>query len=132
MRQFARQILRVCLLTVAITASSLNGYAAALAAFDAHMHGDHGLHSHAAHDHDRGAGHDGHVDTDPSDDGPVSSDDGVCKHMHVHCCSAFAVPAAECGLKLTDAGRPVVQRIVSPIPPGEGTASLFRPPRSTA
>jgi hypothetical protein len=129
MRHLARQILRIALVAVALGASSLNGYAAALAAFE-HTHGHHhGTHVHGVHAHavDATAGDPASSD----DDGPAAGDK-ICKHMHAHCCGATAVPPAECSLKLGDLPRQVVPRAASHIPPGEGASSLFRPPRATA
>lgn len=130
MRHVVRQFLRIFWIAVAVSAVSLNGYAAVLASFDAHAHAGH-VHDHH---HDHGTSSDAdHAAADPasSDDAPGSADHG-CRHMHAHCCSAVALPAAECGLRLGHLTRPVVHRVTAHMPPGEGTASLFRPPRATA
>jgi hypothetical protein len=52
--------------------------------------------------------------------------------MHVHCCGSFAVPAAECGLKLAALTRVPVLIADSLVPLGQLASPLFRPPRATA
>jgi hypothetical protein len=134
MSLLARQFLRIVLVAVAVSTSSLNAYASVLEAFDVHAHGGHGLHDHAAHAHavdaeahaDHGAAGPAHSHEEPS------PGDRACEHMHAHCCSTFAMPAAEFGLKPGLLTRPVVRRVVSDIPPGEGVSTLFRPPCATA
>lgn len=127
MRLLARQILRVVMVAVALSASSLNGYAAVLAAFDTHAHGHHGTHSHPAHDHDLVV-----VADDAVGDEEPSSSDQPCKHVHMHCCSTVAVTAADVSLSVAVYGRTVVPVADSHIPPGQIAAPLFRPPRAIA
>jgi hypothetical protein len=137
MRQLARQFLRLFMVAVAISASSLNGYAATLAAFDVHTHGGHGFHDHAVgHSHD----HDDHGDAldvadaaqdqDPASDG-TGSKGNLCTGMHVHCCCPYAVPTADITLKLAHE-RASVPVVVSHIPHGQLASPLFRPPRAGA
>ena len=131
MRQSARQILRLFMVAVLLSAGGLNAHAAAMAAFDAHEHGHHGLHDHAA-DHQHGAG----LDADPCgsqgcDDEPASTGK-PCAHLHGHCCTAYAVPAADCILKLAHDARAAVPAAVSHIPHGQLSSPLFRPPRAIA
>ncbi len=128
----ARHILRVALVAVAICASSLSGYMGVLAAFDVHSHGHHGAHSHLpAHQHD--------ADTfvaQPDDERSNADESGsvnhVCAHMHVHCCGSFAVPTADCGLKVTVQVEAAAPAIRVAIPLGQLTSPLFRPPRAAA
>lgn len=128
----ARHILRVALVAVALCASSLSGYMGVLAAFDLHAHGPHGVHTHASvHQHD------GDVpvvqsvhDEDRSNSDEPGSIDHVCVHMHVHCCGSFAVPAADCGLKITVQARSAVPAAHVAIPLGQLTSPLLRPPRA--
>lgn len=128
MRQLARQFLRVVMVAVAVSASSLNGYAAVLAAFDTHAHGSHGMHEHPSHDHEPGL----HSDHGAHDEDPASSDQ-PCKHMHMHCCSSVAVATADAGLSDTAAyARAAVSIANSHIPPGQLASPLFRPPRAVA
>lgn len=130
MRRLARQFLRIVWVAVAVGAASLNGYAAVLASFDGPAHAGHAHGHHHHHDHGTpsGGGHAG-ADPAPSGDEPASADH-TCGHMHAHCCSVVALPAAECGLRLGHLTRPVVHRVTAHMPPGEGTSSLFRPPRA--
>lgn len=138
MRHLARQTLNVLMVAVLLAAGGLNGYGAALAAFDKHEHGVHGLHDHAPHshagDHDHGDTSDvanlNVADATPSGGDPAA-DCGLCSHVHVHSCCVYAVPAADLGLKLglTRSAAPVA---ISHIPPGQLTTPLFRPPRVTA
>jgi hypothetical protein len=140
MRRLARQFLRLFMVAVAISASSLNGYSATLAAFDVHAHGghglhDHGVHSHAAdHDHDHGDALD--VAAAAAAQAPCCDDDpaakgNLCTGMHAHCCCAYAVPTADLALKLGHERAPVAVA-VSHIPHGQLAAPLFRPPRAIA
>lgn len=131
MRLLARQILRLAVVAVALSAASLNGYASVLAAFDTHAHGHHGTHSHPAHDqgHDHGDGLDaGHA---MQDEDPVSGDQ-PCKHVHMHCCSSVAVTIADFDLTDADYARIVVPVADSHLPPGQLASPLFRPPRAVA
>jgi hypothetical protein len=127
MRHLARRILRVFMVAVALSASSLNGYAAVLAAFDVHAHGHHGMHSHPSHDHDAGL----HADHAIGDEDPASSDQ-PCKHLHMHCCSSVAVAAADYALTETAYTRAVVPIANSHIPHGQIASRLYRPPRAVA
>lgn len=136
MRQSARYFLRLVMVAVAICASGLNGYAGVLAAFDVHAHGHHGMHSHPAHDHGfpldtahATLGQD-YQDEDHPDEDPASSEQ-PCTHVHAHCCSTFAVPAGDCGLKAAAFGRAAVPVAVTHSPPGQLVSSLFRPPRAS-
>ncbi len=117
------------MVAVALSASSLNGYAAVLAAFDTHAHGHHGVHSHPVHDHDdeHGLG----VDHAMQDEDPASSDQS-CKHVHMHCCTSVAVAAADYALTDTAYARAVVPIADSHLPPGQISSPLFRPPRAVA
>lgn len=133
MRLLARQFLRLFVVAVAISVSGVNSYAGVLAAFDTHAHGHHGLHSHPAHDHGSALDMD-HLaldqDQEQNDEDPASSEQ-PCTHAHVHCCSTFAVPAGDCGLKLAAFARTAVPIAVTHIPHGEIVSSLFRPPRAS-
>ncbi|MGE0024074.1 MAG: hypothetical protein AB7S70_10650 [Hyphomicrobium sp.] len=140
MQRLVRKILHVLLFAVALSASAANGYAAALAAFDAHSHGPHGTHSHAAHqdhasyeraDQPLGGGDVGSFDSDQS--GSASTDE-PCTQMHGHCCSslATAIPAGDCSLKVADRDRAAVPIAKSHVPPGQLGSPLFRPPRVLA
>lgn len=128
------------MVAVAISASSMNGYAAVMAAFDTHAHGPHGLHSHPSHDHgvgDHADPHDklAHGDTCDTlgceDEAPASSEQ-PCAHVHAHCCSAFAVSAGDCTLKLAHDARAAILVEDSHIPHGQLAVPLFRPPRAIA
>lgn len=141
MRQLARQFLHVFMVAVAISASSLSGYAATLAAFDVHAHGGHGLHDHGSQDHAAGHSYDhDHGDAldvaDAAQDKAPGSDDttskgNLCTGMHVHCCCPYAVPAADITLKLAHE-RASVPTVASHIPHGQLASPLFRPPRAVA
>lgn len=132
MRQLARQILRLAVVAVALSAASLNGYASVLAAFDTHAHGAHAVHSHPAqnqdHDHEYGldAGHAAMQDEDPA------SGDQPCKHVHMHCCSTVAVAATGYNLVVTDYASAIAPIADSHLPPGQLASPLFRPPRALA
>lgn len=123
------------MVAVVLAAGSLNGYAAALASFDQHEHGMHGLHDHGAHAH---AGHhdDGDASSDVADATQKGGEDpyascGMCQHVHVHTCCAYGVPPADVTLKLTHE-RVSIPVAGSHIPPGQLATPLFRPPRAIA
>lgn len=119
------------MVAVVLAAGSLNGYAGALAAFDVHEHGSHGLHDHmAGHDHgDASDLADAAHDQDRCCDGDPAAK--LCTQMHVHCCCAYAVPAADLVLKLADE-HATVAAAVSHMPHGQLASPLFRPPRAIA
>lgn len=132
MRLLARQFLRLLVVAAAISVSGINSYAGVLAAFDVHEHGHHGLHSHPAHD--NGSARDvdhATLDQDHDRQDPASSEQ-PCTHVHVHCCSTFAVAASECGLKSVTFAPAAIPFANSHIPPGQLAAPLFRPPRTSA
>jgi hypothetical protein len=137
MRLNARHILRMVLVAVAVVASGFNGYASVLTAFDVHTHGSHGLHSHDHHGHESGDHHAGNdqepnggiVGYDIRDDGSPAGDDQPCKHIHAHCCAAFAMVAADYGLSLAGYPRMSLPIADSLIPHGQIALLLFRPPR---
>ncbi len=126
MRLLARQILRLVVVAVALSAASLNGYASVLAAFDTHAHGHHGTHSHPAQDHEHGldAGH------AMQDEDPASSDQ-PCKHVHLHCCcSSVVMAAADVGFTIAAFTHVTVPVANSHVPPGQLASPLYRPPRA--
>jgi hypothetical protein len=131
MHALPRQILRVVMVAVALCASSLSGYMGVLAAFDVHAHGHHGVH---VHEHDHGTAF--QVAQDHDDASQTGDEQGsanhVCAHMHVSCCGSFAVPAADCGLKLAASARASMPFADSHIPHGQIASPLFRPPRAAA
>lgn len=141
MSRLARQVLRVFMVVVAVGAGSLNGYLSSRAALEhARMHGHEALH--AAHDH-AAAAHGAHQAAAPVGGhelaacAPQSCDTPddtahTCADMHVHCCSTYAVPAADCGLAPVRYAGAVLRIADSHIPPGEIAAPLFRPPRAAA
>jgi hypothetical protein len=132
MHALTRQFLRIFMVAVALSASSLSGYMGVLAAFDVHAHGHHGVHSHA---HDHGVFEQvaqDHHDASQSDGDEQNSANHVCAHMHVSCCGSFAVPAAECSLKLAGVVRDPVPFADSHVPHGQIASPLFRPPRASA
>jgi hypothetical protein len=133
MRRLARHALHFLMVAVVLVAGGLNGYSAALAAFDVHEHGaagvhDHGLHDHAG-DHDHGDAFE--VADVPQGDGDPAASCGLCTHTHAHSCCAYAVPAADLTLKLAHE-RSSVRAATSHIPHGQLAAPLFRPPRAIA
>jgi len=128
----ARQILRVVMVAVALSASSLSGYMGVLAAFDVHAHGHHGVHAHDFAHHDHGVVAEADAQGQPQTGDEQGSANHVCAHMHVNCCGSFAVPAAECGLKLAERTRVAGPVADSHIPPGQIASPLFRPPRASA
>lgn len=133
MRHLARQFLRLLLVAAALGASSLNGYAAVLTAFDTHAHGHHGVHSHPSHDEHGANLHEDHAPLDQAqqDHDPASSDQ-TCAHVHAHCCSSFALPAVGWPLAVA-AYMPAVAPVArSHLPHGQLAAPLFRPPRAAA
>jgi hypothetical protein len=137
MRHLVRQFLRFIVVAAAIGISGVNAYAGVLAAFDTHAHGVHGVHSHPSHDdhgHDHGDGHQDHaaLDQDPNDRNPASNDNQPCTHVHVHCCSSFAVQAVDITLIVGTDARTIVPVADSHIPHGELASPLFRPPRAIA
>ena len=152
MRPTVRHALSVLIAAVAFAASALNGYASVLNAFDVHAHGPHGLHSHDLHDHglhDHGlhdhwhepahdVGSDAHdhlhaVAADQSQDhGNAGPDEQACKHVHAHCCAAFAVTVADGGVSVAVYSRAVLPVANSHLPPGQIASPLFRPPRLAA
>ncbi len=142
MRQLASQVLRFLIVAVALGASSMNGYASVMAAFDTHTHGPHGAHSHPSHDHGQDhqtvqAGHGAHDQDQDNTCGPLgceepASNDQPCTHLHMHCCTTFAVQAGECGLRLAAYVPAAVPVAVSLIPHGQLSSPLFRPPRAAA
>ncbi len=134
MRQLARQVLRIVVVALALSASGLNGYAAVLAAFDAHAHG-HG-HGAAAHEvahpgHGADPGPGLHADQPIEDQDPASGD-LPCKHVHMHCCSSVALAAADIGFTFLADAPTVLPVAAAHLPPGELAAPLFRPPRAAA
>lgn len=132
MHRSVRHILRIALVAVAICASSLSGYMGVLAAFDVHSHGPHGAHTHASvhqHDADVSVAQAAHAEDRSSSDESGSANH-VCAHMHVQCCGSFAVPAADCGLKVTIQARATGPAPHVAIPLGQLTSPLFRPPRA--
>lgn len=136
MRLSARQLLRFFMIVVAIGASSLNGYAAVLAAFDTHAHGHHGVHSHPAHDVDQHANAPGEsqvLDVADSHDDGSEPDGQACKHVHAHCCCAsVVVPANVSTLAAFGYVRSSVPIADSAIPHGQLASPLYRPPRAIA
>ncbi len=143
MRQLARQVLRIVVVALALSASGLNGYASVLAAFDAHAHGHghgavahemaHGSHGHAAHrGHDVDPGLGLHADRAMQDEDPASGDLPCCKHVHMHCCSIIALAAVDIGFTLVADAPTVLPVAAAHLPPGELAAPLFRPPRAAA
>lgn len=134
MRKLARQVLRIVVVALALSASGLNGYASVLAAFDAHAHGAHGPHIHSTlHDHDHGVdpGAGPHADHGMQDEDPASGD-LPCKHVHMHCCSIIALAAVDIGFTLVADAPTVLPVAAAHLPPGELAAPLFRPPRAAA
>jgi tryptophanyl-tRNA synthetase len=139
MRHLARHFLHVLLVAAAIGVSGANAYAGVLAAFDVHAHGAHGVHSHPSHDdhghnHGHGGGQEDHAALDHDSNGrnPASTDSQPCTHVHVHCCSSFAVQAADITLTVGIHVRTIVPVADSHIPHGELASPLFRPPRAIA
>jgi len=132
MRQLAGQVLRIVVVALALSASGLNGYAAVLAAFDAHAHGHgHGAVAHEMghHDHGGDSGPGLHADRAMQDEDPASGD-LPCKHVHMHCCSIVALAAVDIGFTLVADVPAVLPVAAAHLPPGELAAPLFRPPRA--
>lgn len=125
------------MVVVALGAGSLNGYFGVLAAFETHAHGPYAMHTHAA-AHAHGAQEDAHghheAEADVAQDqsgGDPGACEHACEHRHAHCCSTFAVPAAEYGTHAVH-GRATVAVAQSLLPHGQLASPLFRPPRAAA
>lgn len=140
------QILRCLMVAVAFFAGGVNaawacgdapglgadGVAAAHDEVRDTLHDDGRLSAHAFEAHGIHAGH-AAADHHAHHEGPsgLAGCDG-CPHVHVHCCASTAMPAADCGLKLTVALGVPVPGADAPLPLGQLFYPLLRPPSAAA